>query len=182
MKRKELFWLFGVNFIISAFTLGGGYTVIPMIRRYFVTQRGLFSEEELLDMSAISQSTPGAIAINLSALAGYRCAKTIGMIVSCIGALLPPLLILTVISSCYHAFISNTHIRAVLNAMEAGVAAMVVDTVAGLCLRLQKSALFLAAIVFLVTALLKVNVVYVLLASCLVCITGGFWKRRRNKR
>lgn len=56
---KNLPWLFGIHFFISAFTFGGGYVVIPMIRRYFVEKKQLFSEEELLEMAAIAQSSPG---------------------------------------------------------------------------------------------------------------------------
>ena len=65
-------WLFAVNLFISAFTFGGGYVVVPMVRRYFVEKKQYFSQEELMQMAAVAQSTPGAIAINLSALAGYR--------------------------------------------------------------------------------------------------------------
>ena len=66
-----LLWLAGVNLFISAFTFGGGYVVVPMIRKYFVERRNLFTEEELMEMAAGAQSAPGAIAVNLSALAGY---------------------------------------------------------------------------------------------------------------
>lgn len=68
---KRMLWLFGVNLYISAFTFGGGYVVLPMVRKAFVEKKGLFSEEELLDMAAIAQSSPGAIAVNLAVLAGY---------------------------------------------------------------------------------------------------------------
>lgn len=62
-------WLFSINLFISAFTFGGGYVVVPMIRKYFVEQKKLFDEDELMNMAAVAQSVPGAIAINLSALA-----------------------------------------------------------------------------------------------------------------
>lgn len=86
--RKYL-WLLATNLFISAFTFGGGYVVVPMIRRFFVTQKQYFTEDELIDMSAIAQSTPGAIAINLSALAGYRVAGIIGALISCLAAVIP---------------------------------------------------------------------------------------------
>lgn len=69
---KTYVWLLAVNLFISAFTFGGGYVVVPMVRRFFVEKKQYFTEEELIDMAAIAQSTPGAIAINLSALAGYK--------------------------------------------------------------------------------------------------------------
>ena len=73
-KVKKCLWLFWINLFIGAFTFGGGYIVVPMINKYFVWKKRLFSKEELLSMAAIAQSTPGAIAVNLSALAGHRTA------------------------------------------------------------------------------------------------------------
>ena len=64
---KQYAWLFRVNLIVSAFTFGGGYVVVPMLKKHFVTNRHVLSEEELFDIAAIAQSSPGAIAINLSA-------------------------------------------------------------------------------------------------------------------
>lgn len=89
-KKQTYFWLLAVNLFISSFTFGGGYVVVPMIRRYFVTQKQYFTEEDLVGMAAVAQSTPGAIAINLSALAGYRVAGTLGAAISCIAAVIPP--------------------------------------------------------------------------------------------
>ena len=68
-RIKKYIWLLGVNLFISAFTFGGGYVVVPMVRRFFVVKKQYFSEEDLINMAAVAQSTPGAIAINLSALA-----------------------------------------------------------------------------------------------------------------
>lgn len=71
-KLKLLLWLFKTDFFISSFTFGGGYVVLPMIRKYFIEQKHLFSEDELMDMSAVAQSSPGAIAINLAVLCGKK--------------------------------------------------------------------------------------------------------------
>ena len=100
-------WLLAVNLFISAFTFGGGYIVVPMVRRFFVTQKQYITEEALIDMAAIAQSSPGAIAINLSALAGYNVAGIIGMLISCFAALIPPLVMLTIVSAFYKVFVSN---------------------------------------------------------------------------
>ena len=98
-KVKSYCWLFGINLFISAFTFGGGYVVIPMIKKYYVEEKQLFDEEELMDIAAIAQSSPGAIAINMSALAGYRVAGWQGLLISCFAAILPPLVILSVVSA-----------------------------------------------------------------------------------
>ena len=120
-----LLWLAGVNLFISAFTFGGGYVVVPMIRKYFVERRNLFTEEELMEMAAGAQSAPGAIAVNLSALAGYRAAGRCGLAVSAAAAVTPPVVILTLISFYYSAFIANAAAAAALRGMQAAAAALI---------------------------------------------------------
>lgn len=126
---KDIVWLFGINVFISTFTFGGGYVVIPMIRKYYVEKKAYFDEDELMKIAAIAQSSPGAIAINMSALAGYRVKGVSGMIISCIAAILPPLVILAVVSTLYAVIQNNTVVQAVLHGMEAGVAALIVDLI-----------------------------------------------------
>ena len=126
---KTGIWLFGVNLYISTFTFGGGYIVIPMIRKIFVQQKQLFTESELLEMAAIAQSSPGAIAVNLSVLAGRRTLGLAGALISAVGAVLPSFIILALISSCYDAFRTQPVINACLKGMEAGVAALIVQLV-----------------------------------------------------
>ena len=93
-KVKLLLWLFKTDVLVSSFSFGGGYVVLPMIRRYFVEEKGLFGEDELMDMAAVAQSSPGAIAINLAVLCGRKTAGTAGAVVAGIAAVLPPLVIL----------------------------------------------------------------------------------------
>ena len=187
MKEKiNLYlWLAKTNLFISAFTFGGGYVVVPMVRKYFTQKKNLFSEEDLMEMAAISQSTPGAIAVNLVALAGYRSAGKIGMIISCICAIIPPLLILSIISICYTAFISNPIVAAVLKGMQAGVAALVVDFIVDMTsMILKQRSRFLNALMilsFLVSYFTSINVIFILLGSCLVCIAQVWVKKRRKQ-
>lgn len=92
--------------------------VIPMIRKYFV-QKKHFLTEEVMELAAISQSSPGAIAVNLSSLAGYKTAGLPGAVVNCIASVLPALIILSVISAWYESFSQNVLVNAVLKGMEA---------------------------------------------------------------
>lgn len=145
---KTYVWLLGVNLFISAFTFDGGYIVVPMVRRFFVLKKHFFTEEELVNMAAVAQSTPGAIAVNLSALAGYQTADVMGAFISCIAAVIPPFVILTVISAFYKIFISNAVIAAVLKGMEAGVAALMVDLIIDMCsLVLKRKSFLLSAMI-----------------------------------
>lgn len=182
---KTYVWLLAVNLFISAFTFGGGYVVVPMVRRFFVEKRQYFTEEELIDMAAIAQSTPGAIAINLSALAGYKAAGIGGAFISCSAAVIPPLVILTFISAFYKMFISNAVIAAILKGMEAGVAALMVDLITDMCsLILKKKSFFLSAMIplsFTAHFILGINVAFILLFCCFLCILQVFCKRGNPK-
>lgn len=185
MKQFRLYlWLFGVNLFISTFTFGGGYVVVPMIRKYFVTQKNLFSEEELMKLAAIAQSSPGAIAVNLSVLAGYKTAGMAGAVLSCIASVVPPLVILSAISVGYTAFRENHTVSAVLKGMEAGVAALVVDLVYDMCRMIfrEKKLLtsFLVPGVFVASFFFQINVAVILLVSCALCLLEGVWQKRRR--
>jgi chromate transporter len=176
---KKLAWLFGVNFYISMFTFGGGYVVVPMIRRYFVQRKRIFQEDELLEMAAVAQSSPGAIAVNLAALAGYRTAGTKGAVVSTAAAILPPFLILGAVSIWYDAFRQNVWIGRALKGMEAGVAAVIADLVADLMagIRKEKNKVFswMAPTVFAASFFLHINVLPVLAVCAAVSLYAG-WK------
>lgn len=173
-KVKSYCWLFGINLFISAFTFGGGYVVIPMIKKYYVEEKQLFDEEELMDIAAIAQSSPGAIAINMSALAGYRVAGWQGLLISCFAAILPPLVILSVVSAVYSLIRDNRIISAVLKGMEAGVAALIVDLIIDMyALIIKEKQLFYTCMVpaaFILNYIFHVNVAIIILGTLFVCI------------
>lgn len=174
-KSPSLYlWLFSINLFISAFTFGGGYVVVPMIRKYFVEQKKLFTEEELMNMAAVAQSVPGAIAINLSALAGYRSAGMIGVFLSCLAAVLPPVVILSAVSAWYTVFSTNVMIAAVLKGMQAGAAALIVDLVIDMTNMIVKErSIFLTMMVpasFIAGFIFHINVAVILAVCCFLCI------------
>ena len=184
MKHKlNLYpWLAGANLFISAFTFGGGYVVVPIVRDMFVRKKKLFSEEELTEMAAIAQSTPGAIAINMVALSGYRTAGTAGLVISCISAVIPPLIILSAVSYFYTAVISNPLMIAVLKGMQAGVAALIVDFAVNMAAMIAKERSRLLNLLIIISFVLSfftgINVAAVLIGSCVICILQVYLKRR----
>lgn len=185
-QRGLYLWLLGINLFISAFTFGGGYVVVPMIRKYFVEKKKLFTEDELMEMAAIAQSSPGAIAINLSALSGYRVGGITGVAISCFAAVIPPLVILSAISLWYSAFSGNPVIAAVLGGMEAGVAALIVDLVADMCRMIIKERSWLLTamipVSFLANYVFGINVALILVACCFVCVVRLWWQREKKRR
>ena len=183
-KLRIYFLLFRITFSISAFTFGGGYIVIPMMRKYFVNNLELISEQELLDMAAIAQSTPGAIAVNIAVLVGYRISGIIGAIISCIGTILPPLLILSVISFFYKTFRDNRVVSAILKGMETGVAATIVDLVIdmGQGILKEKNLLLtlMAPIAFLASFVFNINVLVIIISCSILCFVQSYIKSRKG--
>lgn len=184
-NNKIYLWLLFINLFISTFTFGGGYVVVPMIRRYFVNQKQYFTEKDLVNMAAVAQSTPGAIAINLSALAGYQVGGISGAVISCIAAVIPPLVILGIISAFYTAFMSNVIVAALLKGMQAGVAALIVDLIVDMCSMIRKEhSPFLSAMIpaaFLANFILGMNVAVILGICCFLCVVRVFWGKERNQ-
>lgn len=179
-----LLWLFMINFYISAFTFGGGYIVIKMIQRFFVEEKQLFPMEELMEMSAVAQSSPGAIAINLSMLAGYRTAGKKGAIVSVIASVLPPFLIMCGISFCYTFIKEQVILQSMLKAMQAGVAAIFIDMLFDLGKNVMEEKSILIKLmfpcVFAACFFLSVPVLYLLLVCIIISIVDAWrlsWKR-----
>ena len=118
------------NYLLQrAFTFGGGYVIIPLMKKKFVDDLDWIDETEMLNLAAIAQSAPGAVAVNASILLGYRIAGIKGAMITVLGTVLPPLIILSVISIGYAAFRDNVVVNAVLKAMQSAVAAVICDVV-----------------------------------------------------
>lgn len=183
----QTYWkLFSSTFLLSTFTFGGGYVIVPLMKKRFVDDLGWLEEQEMLDLTAIAQSAPGPIAVNASILVGYRVAGAPGAALTILGTVLPPFLILSAVSLFYEAFRSNRIVAALLRGMQAGVAAVICSVVvdmAGSVLK-EKKVLsdFLMAAVFLVTLLLpKLNVIWIILACAGLGVAAALWGACRNR-
>ncbi len=121
--------LFLSTFELSACTFGGGFVIIPLMRKKFVEELGWIEEEEMLDLTAIAQASPGAIAVNASIMLGYHIAGIPGAILAVLGTVLPPLIIISIISMFYQAFRNNVIVSMGMRGMLCGVAAVICDVV-----------------------------------------------------
>ena len=128
-KRRILRKLFWQSMLLSAFTFGGGYVIVTLMKRKFVDEAHWIDEEEMLDLIAIAQSSPGAIAVNGAIVVGYQLAGLIGALVAILATILPPFVIICVISLFYQAFRSNVYVSRVLAGMQAGVGAVIASVV-----------------------------------------------------
>ena len=119
--------LFKETFIISATTFGGGAVIISMLQKAFVERLKWIDEDEMMDLIAIAQSCPGVMAVNSSIIIGYRIAGGPGAVLTVLGTVTPPMIILTIISMFYVQFRSNRIVALVLKGMQAGVIAVLMS-------------------------------------------------------
>lgn len=129
VDKKKYLQLFLSTFKLSACTFGGGFVIIPLMRKRFMDELGWIEEQEMLDLTAIAQSSPGSIAINASILVGYHVAGVPGALLAVLAAILPPLIIISVISLFYQAFRDNAIVSMAMKGMLCGVAAVIFDVV-----------------------------------------------------
>ena len=183
-RGRTLWKLFVSTLYISAFTFGGGFVIVTFMKRKFVDQLHWIDEAEMLDLTALAQSSPGAIAVNAAILVGWRVAGFAGMLVAVLGTILPPMVILTAISYCYEAFASNRYVALVLRGMQAGVAAVIFDVVCGLVAnvrKLRRGVLWvIMGAAFVATAVFRVNVIYIILATIAVGVLLELLRRKRG--
>lgn len=129
MTRKISLWeLFLTFFRINAITFGGGYTIVAILRDEFVLRKKIIDENEMLDLTALAQSGPGAMAINTSVLTGYKLRGPIGAVVCMLASVLPCIIIITVISYFYQEFRANYFVNAALVGMSGVIAAVLIVT------------------------------------------------------
>ena len=119
--------LFFETLYLSAFTFGGGYVIVSLLKKKFVDDLHWISEDEMLDLVAIAQSAPGPIAVNGAIVVGYKICGFPGILLSVLGAVIPPFLMLSVISLFYSAFRSNFMIHHLLSGMRCGVSAVIMS-------------------------------------------------------
>lgn len=141
VSKKEMF-LF--SFFLSAFSFGGGYITIPMLKKKFVEEKQVLSESKLQDLAAIAQSSPGSISVSLSSGVAYELGGLSLMIVSFIASILPPLIIISLISIFYDTFMSNMMIQRIFKGLEIGVALIMVLLVKEMMVQLVKRDHFMA--------------------------------------
>ena len=172
MEKKEfsLWALFSNTFVLSAFTFGGGYVIVPLMKKKFSDELGWLSEEETLELVALGQSSPGAIAINAAVLLGWRCGGLAGALVGALGTAIPPLIILSIMYLIYDFVRSNVYAAALLRGMQSGIAAVIIDAVWSMAKGYFKRpvkvpSLVVMACAFCATWFFGINVAYIIIAA-----------------
>lgn len=185
-KVKKYIKLFLSTFKISACTFGGGFVIIPLLRRKFVEELGWIDEQEMMDLTAIAQSSPGAIAVNASILVGYRVAGIPGAILTVLGTVLPPLIIISVISLFYKAFRDNAIVNAAMAGMLCGVAAVILDVVINMVKGIFKQKRILPVLVmagaFAAVRFFSVNIIIIILVCGVIGAADVIYREKIGKK
>ena len=187
MNRKKILWkLFVSTLYLSTFTFGGGYVIVTLMKQKFVDELHWIEEDEMLDLIAIAQSAPGAIAVNGAIVVGCKLAGLAGTLVAIVATIIPPFVIITVISYFYELFRDNFVVSKLLAGMQAGVGAVIASVVwdMGGGVVKQKSAasdLILAA-TFIAVCVFRVNVISLILACVALGVLRTLLTGRRNAK
>lgn len=175
MKKdySKLWTLFKSMFVLSACTFGGGFVIVSLMKKRYVEELKWLDEDEMLDVTAITQSCPGPLPVNASVIIGYRMAGVVGSLTAILGTIIPPMVIISIISLFYNQFRTNPYIATALQVMRAGVAAVIFDVVINLAGNVIKTKriLYIAMMViaFVATYFFDVSAMIVII----VCLCIG---------
>ena len=165
--------------------VGGGYVIVTLMKKKFVDDYHWIEENEMLDLVAIAQSAPGPIAVNGAIVVGYKLAGLAGTLVAIIGTIIPPFVIISLISAFYHAFRDNYLVSQMLEGMQAGVGAVIASVTyemgCGIIKKKDNVATIVMIAAFIAACVLGINVIYIVIASGVFGVIRTIWNRRRKR-
>ena len=188
MKKdySKLWTLFKSMFVLSACTFGGGFVIVSLMKKRYVEELKWLDEDEMLDVTAITQSCPGPLPVNASVIIGYRMAGVVGSLTAILGTIIPPMVIISIISLFYNQFRTNPYIATALQVMRAGVAAVIFDVVINLAGNVLKTKriLYIAMMViaFVATYFFDVSaMVVIIVCLCIGLIDLAFTMGKKGR-
>ena len=181
-KAKRILTLFLTFFKIGAFTFGGGYAMIPLIQREIVEKHGWITDDDILDIFAIAESTPGPIAINAATFVGWRVAGFFGAALATFGVVLPSFVIILLISFLLTTFADIAAVQYALFGIRAGVLALLIKALWTMYKKNPKGlvAYLIMGAAFLITAFFNVPVIAVLIGCALVGLGTSLWLKKKE--
>lgn len=183
-QKISLARLFFEMMKISAFTFGGGFVIIGMMRKKFCDELHWVTDEEVLDMTAIAQSAPGALAVNSAVIFGYRMAGVPGALISTLGTVIPPITIISIVCMIYDAFSTNVIVQTALRVMRAGVGAIIADVTIDLGMNVFKSGNVLNIVLmfaaFVASWFFKVSAIRIILIFIALGLAMNFLRKKNG--
>lgn len=169
---------------LSTFTFGGGYVIVSLMKTKFVDELHWIDETEMMDLIAIAQSSPGAVAVNGAIVVGYKLAKIPGVLVAVLGSIIPPFVIITIISGFYTIFQENFIVQTMLSGMRSGVSAVIASVVWDMGSTVVKTrsigAILIMIGTFIANYFFKVNVIYIILLCIIVSVVRAVIEEKKG--
>lgn len=185
-RWKLLGKLFLSTLELSAFTFGGGYVIVSLMKKTFVDKFHWIENDEMLDLVAIAETAPGSIAISGAIVVGYKLAGLPGMFITVVATAIPPLVTISLIALGYQAVSDNELVKRLLLGMQAGVAAVIFAVVWDLARKYVKkrdaAALVIMTLAFVAAYVFHVNVICVVLACIGVGLAHALRLMRSGKQ
>ena len=183
-KLKKALQLFVTFFKIGAFTFGGGYAMIPLIQREVVEEKKWITDDDILEIIAISESTPGPIAINSATFIGYRICGFWGSFFATLGVVLPSFVIILLISFVLKEFQDLKAVQYAFEGIRAGVLALLIKALVGMYKKSPKNLVSYIVIVasFLVAAFVDISVLWVIIGCAVFGLVTSMYANRRAKK
>lgn len=188
MKKdySKLWTLFKSMFVLSACTFGGGFVIVSLMKKKYVEELQWLEEDEMLDVTAITQSAPGPLPVNASVIIGYRIAGVAGSLTAILGTILPPMIIISMISLFYEQFRTNPYIATALQVMRAGVAAVIFDVVINLAENVVKTGrilyIIMMAAAFVATCFLEVSAMIIIFVCLAIGLIDLFFTLKTSRK
>ncbi len=165
-KKEKILRLLLTFLKIGAFTFGGGYAMVPLIRAEVVEKYKWIDDK---DMIAIAESTPGPIAVNMATFVGNKVAGVAGSVFATVGVVLPSLVIILIISYFYEEFRANKWVSYAFLGIKAAVGFLLLNSVFRLSGSVEKTPINIAvfSVAFILAVFVKIKAVYIILGTVL---------------
>ena len=180
-KLLSLFWTF---FKIGAFTFGGGYAMIPLIQREMAEKKGWISEKDILDIVAISESTPGPISVNSATFVGYQVGGVMGSFLATLGVVLPSFIIIFAVSFVLKQFEQIRAVKYAFWGIRAGVLALIIKGFISMYKQCPKNifSYIIAFLAFAASAIFSFNVLIIIVSAAAVGLAATIIAERSGKK
>ena len=181
---KKVLRMFLVFFKIGAFTFGGGYAMIPLIQKEIAENKKWVTDDDILEIFAIAESTPGPIAINSATFVGYRVCGFWGSFFATLGVVLPSFIIILIISFVLEGFGDITAVKYAFNGIRAGVLALLFKALYTMYKKCPKGAVsyIVMAASFILTAFIDIPVIFVLIGCAVFGLVSSLIIKRRSEQ
>lgn len=174
---------FSIFFKIGVFTIGGGYAMVPLIENEIVTKRNWIAKDDFIDLLAISQSSPGILAVNISIFIGYRLKGIMGSIVTALGTVLPSFLIILAIALFFHNFKDNTVVERIFKGIRPAVVALIAAPTFSMAksAKINRYNLWIPVVSALLIWLLGFSPIWIIIAAGIGGFLYGKYRKRKNE-